>query len=99
MLVLSRKPNERIMIGDNVVGIDAPKEIRVLRGELRNATLKPTAGFLPSAPAAIDASGSPLSIDAVESNGGAARTSTLFGGRQSSLSRDIKVASLSYVKI
>ena len=48
MLVLSRKSTERIQIGDNVVvtvleirgnkvriGIDAPKEIRVLRSELK----------------------------------------------------------------
>jgi carbon storage regulator len=50
MLVLSRKPMERIHIGDSVVitvleirgntariGIDAPKEIHVLRGELQVA--------------------------------------------------------------
>ena len=48
MLVLSRKSTERIQIGDNVVvtvleirgnkvriGIDAPKEIHVLRSELK----------------------------------------------------------------
>ena len=48
MLVLSRKSMERIQIGDNVVvtvleihgnkvriGIDAPKEIHVLRSELK----------------------------------------------------------------
>lgn len=48
MLVLSRKPTERIEIGDNVVvtvleirvskvriGIDAPKEVHVLRSELK----------------------------------------------------------------
>ena len=50
MLVLSRKSTERIQIGDNVVvtvleirgnkvriGIDAPKEIHVLRSELKSA--------------------------------------------------------------
>ena len=49
MLVLSRKSNERIQIGDSVVvtvleirgnkvriGIDAPKEIHVLRSELQD---------------------------------------------------------------
>lgn len=49
MLVLSRRPMERIYIGDSVVvtvleirgnkariGIDAPKEIHVLRSELQN---------------------------------------------------------------
>ncbi len=48
MLVLSRKANERIVIGDNItivvnkiagnrvsLAIDAPSEVRVVRGELR----------------------------------------------------------------
>lgn len=65
MLVLSRKANEQIRIGDDVVltvvrlkgnqvaiGIEAPKSVRVLRGELG-----PEAVIAAEAPVA-DASGS-----------------------------------------
>ena len=50
MLALTRKPGERIVIGDNIVvtisevkgdsvriAIDAPKEIKIYRGELYDA--------------------------------------------------------------
>lgn len=63
MLVLSRKEGERLVIGDNVVitvnrisgnritlGIDAPREVRVVRGEL-----EPLDRQTPSNPLAFDA--------------------------------------------
>jgi len=50
MLVLTRKPGERLVIGDNIVitvvevkgdnvrlGIDAPREVKVYRGEIFEA--------------------------------------------------------------
>ena len=62
MLVLSRKSTESIHIGDNVVvtvleirgnkvriGIDAPKEIHVLRSELQDVIPKLPSGFVAAA--------------------------------------------------
>ena len=61
MLVLSRKEGEQLMIGDNIVltinrisgnrvaiGIDAPREIRVVRGELKRHEVS-TGGSAPVA--------------------------------------------------
>jgi carbon storage regulator CsrA len=58
MLVLSRKLTERIQIGDNVfitvvgihgnrvrIGIDAPRDLRVLRSELLAAIPELSTGF------------------------------------------------------
>ena len=63
MLVLSRKSMERIHIGDSIVvtvleirgkkvrlGINAPKEIHVLRSELHDVIAQPPTGFIPGAP-------------------------------------------------
>jgi carbon storage regulator len=71
MLVLSRKSTERIQIGDNVVvtvleirgnkvriGIDAPKEVHVLRSELKEV--------LPSVPSDVGPGVPDLAIASIE---------------------------------
>lgn len=63
MLVLSRKEGERLVIGDNVVitvnrisgnritlGIEAPRDIRIVRGEL-----EPLSEGTPQAPLTFEA--------------------------------------------
>ena len=74
MLVLTRKVNESICIGDDIVvkvvriqgnriqfGIEAPKEVRIVRGELQAATplITATAGF---APTLTTPTGSPTTV-------------------------------------
>jgi carbon storage regulator CsrA len=63
MLVLTRKTQEKIQIGDNItitivrvkgqavrVGIEAPQDVRVIRGELAVATGKPKQEKAPNKP-------------------------------------------------
>jgi carbon storage regulator len=60
MLVLSRRPGEKVIIGKDIVitvarvngdrvkiGIDAPPELRVLRGELCGLAIHPTSTVFP----------------------------------------------------
>ena len=67
MLVLSRKKNEYIIIGENIkitvldckddrvsIGIDAPREINIIRGELLEETIKSNLEAVSSALIPID---------------------------------------------
>ena len=64
MLVLTRKPGEKVVIGDNItltvvevqgnrvrIGIDAPDQVRILRGELAGWPEEPAACAGPADPA------------------------------------------------
>src|SRR5687768_11344949 len=66
MLVLSRKVGERLVIGDNItvvvsrvagnrvmIGIEAPSDVRIIRGELKAFANTPTAA-LAAAPGGFD---------------------------------------------
>ena len=81
MLVLSRKLMERIHIGDTVVvtvlevrgtkvriGIEAPKEVRVLRSELRDQ-VSDASGNGSHPTVALTESYDPRSIEAMETDG------------------------------
>ena len=81
MLVLNRKPMERIHIGDRVVvtvleirgnkariGIDAPKEIHVLRSELQEQVSDASENGS-HATAAPTESNDPRGIEALETDG------------------------------
>ena len=81
MLVLSRKPMERIHIGDSVVvtvleirgnkeriGIDAPKEVHGLRSELKDQHSNASATGSPPTVAPTE-SYEPRGIEALETDG------------------------------
>lgn len=70
MLILSRKVGEKIRIGDNIelvisrlsgnrvtLGLSAPKDVKIVRGELQTFTEPPTGfqfeGSLSDAPASL----------------------------------------------
>lgn len=67
MLVLSRKPGERILIGDNIavtivrigpntvrLGIDAPRELNIVREELCHGSADAAEGVEPRKVAVAD---------------------------------------------
>lgn len=69
MLVLSRKNNEYVVIGENIkitildigddkvsIGIDAPKDINILRGELLEETKKANLEAISSSISALNES-------------------------------------------
>ena len=69
MLVLTRKPHQQIMIGDNIVinivevqgdnvrsAIDAPRDIKIYRGEIYRAIQEENKQAAEPAPKALDLS-------------------------------------------
>ncbi len=71
MLVLSRKEGEQLLIGDNIVltinrlsgnrvaiGIEAPREVRIVRGELERHEVAATG----SAPVAMSMQGTNVAV-------------------------------------
>jgi carbon storage regulator len=72
MLVLSRNVGERLVIGDNItiivskivgnrvtIGIEAPKDVKVMREELTDSKLSDTAG-VPSQKASTESPAKPV---------------------------------------
>ena len=62
MLVLTRKPRQQIMIGDNIVVniVDAPRSVKIYRGEIYRAIQEENQRA--AAPQAIDLSVLPKSL-------------------------------------
>ena len=69
MLVLSRKAGEKLMIGDDVVltinrisgnrvaiGIEAPRDVRIVRGELQQSQVAAASSMAPNTASMGDAS-------------------------------------------
>jgi len=76
VLILTRKRNERIMIGDNIeiivvdikgeqvqLGINAPKEIPVHRREVYEAIVRENGRVVPKTPRAERLKGAPQAAD------------------------------------
>ena len=86
MLVLTRKLDEAIQIGDDIkitilrvkgntvrIGIEAPREVRVVRDELDRDEAQSAAGHAAASPAVVSAA-SPAVVSAAESAANSARS-------------------------